>query len=407
MKKLIRLYTACVLSLLLFSCQRSSEATLMQETPLPSTTTPSLLVPGTHAMTTSTPNMITPEIGTADINFVSELSGSLFIGSYESGTYVELDFDEDRVLYYQFPQHCKLVTIHLKAVCEVDFVSDKAGIYIFDVLTGQRAFTEIRDVGRWDVTSSDELLVYTLAGPDEIGVLINAYDFITNKSNIAGTFDSKEMTLSIPWLSNSAKSMIGVNYETLSRDYDDEWYMMYADTMQAEPIIVPDNIAATDSIEWSPNDALVALIGFYRDDENPHPGTLRCKKEVLIYDPVAQNIKSTVKVPENRCYTPIDFYQEGVWSPDSSKIALVLDQQDICIVYVSKGGLDCVPISNNDETEYKIRSLAWSPDSNYLVFNGSDGKIQVYSVKDDKTFIITDAGNLSPSPIGSDLIWGP
>lgn len=216
-----------------------------------------------------------------------------------------------------------------------------------------------------------------------------------------------ELTLAIPHLSNSGQSMIGVDYEDKSRDYDDNWYVMYVDTMAAIPILVPPNIAATDSIEWSPNDDTVALVGFYRDDENPYAGALRCKKVVLIYDPMAQVIEYEVKVPDNRCYSPIDLYRDSIWSPDSSKLALVLDQQDICIISVSDGGRDCAAISNNFGTEYKIRSLAWSPDSRYLAFRGFNGKVQVYSIEDRTTNFIVDTHDLSSSPVGNNLVWGP
>jgi len=406
-KILMRHCVIFVLSLTLLSCQGNTQSTQIQETITSPTQTQSVAIPETLIPATGTPRIITPAVITADINFVPELNGSLFVGSSYSGVYIELNFDNDLAFRYQLPEGCQLLANGQKAVCEVSAFSDISEIYVYDVQTGQRDFAEKRDVGMWYLTSSEHLLTYTHAGREGIGISISAYDFRDNTSLNIGTFDNKERKLAIPQLSNSAKSMIGLNYMGLSWDYDDEWYVMNAGAMEAELINVPANIAADNSIEWSPNDAMVALVGFYRDDENPHVGALRCEKEVLIYDPIAKIVESRVKVPEKRCYTSIDFYPNNIWSPDSSKLALVLDQQDICIIHVSESRPVCFLISNYYKTDNFVTSLTWSPDSNYVAFIVDRNHVQVYSIEDNKTYIIADTDELSSLPIGKNLVWGP
>lgn len=150
---------------------------------------------------------------------------------------------------------------------------------------------------------------------------------------------------------------------------------------------------------------LVALVGFYKDDEDLIVGTLRCKKVVLFYDPKAQVVRFSAKVHEGQCFTPIALYQDSIWSPDSSKLALVLDQRDICIVDVVENSTSCVPITNYFKAENKVWSLTWSPDSNYIAFIRTDGEINVFSLHDHETYKIANVDDLYYLPIGSNSGW--
>jgi WD40 repeat protein len=402
MKILLKRCTIFAISFILLSCQEMiSQETATQDTIVLPTQTNSLPISETITPATLIPVSITPDTIAAGINFLPELRGSLFIGSYDSGVYIEIDFDHDKVSRYQLPGGCQLLSGGLKAVCEVNPFTDNAEIYIYDVIAERRGFTE-QGVGRWDLTSSEQILAYTRASPDGIGISIHAYDFETNTSSYVGTFNNKGATLSLPWLSNSANSMIGLDMNGPFDD-DDSWYVMDTSTMEDEPITVPENIAATNSIEWSPNNALIALVGFYRDDERALPGALTCGKEVLIYDPILKNVKSRIEVPKGRCYDPFYIHPLSIWSPDSSKLALVLDQQDICIIDMLGREPACSLITNYYSSEHYISRLSWSPDSRYVAFIAGDDTIQVYSINDEKTYHIAD---LSTSPIGSDLVWG-
>ncbi|MEK6752892.1 MAG: hypothetical protein AABZ00_11585 [Chloroflexota bacterium] len=406
MKNLILQRVTIALLLILLSCQENiSGSTPFKETnitPLPQTQ--SVNSPHITPSETNTPIAISTIIN-ASINFLPVLSGSLFVGSADSGEYIKLDFDNDLAFRFYLPKYCELLSVLPRAVCETDNVSDKTEVYVYDILTGQQNFIERKDIGTWNIASSEQILMYTLAGPNGSEISINAYDFRSNASIYIGTFNNEETIFSIPRLSNSAQSMIGVDYEESSWDTDDNWYVMDASIMKAEALVVPENIAATDSIEWSPNNAMVALVGFYRSDEVPHAGNLRCGKEALIYDPVSKIVKLTIKVPEERCYDHFYLHPRSIWSPDSTKLALVLDQQDICIVDVSEKKPKCFLISNYYQSENYIARLAWSPDSQYIAFISGAGEIQVHSVKDNKTYLIATIDNLSTLPIGSELIW--
>jgi hypothetical protein len=427
MMKKIRCFPIIFLSVTLLACQGGvSQTTKKLETYTPSVhiletikpSTPTKAWPTKSAtasvlitkelsdLKTPIPKAIAPEIVNEDINFLHELSGILYIGSRDTGVYVKVDFDNDRISRLKLPNDCLLLSNGFKAVCEEKDFSVIKEIFVWDVPARQRVFTDKRDIGSWELSSSERLLAYTPIEPDETIQTMEAYDLNTSTAFSIGRIDQRGDTLYIPWLSNSGQTLIGMNFKDLYNESDDTWYMMDTTDMKAEPILSPYNIAATDSVEWSPDDSLVALVGFYRDDEISSVGTLQCKKTVLFYDPKAKAVRFSVKVPEGRCFSPIALYQDSLWSSDNSRLALVLDQKDICIVDVAKQKPSCDSITNYGQSEDEIRSLAWSPDSNYLAFKQSNGKIQVFSFRDNAAYLIAKVDDVNYLPIGNNLVWG-
>jgi WD40 repeat protein len=393
-------------SILLISCQTNTSLQTAIADHAPS-------VPETQSVSNAqATSFITDQIATIisdgfaeNVHFTDTLKGSLFAGSPTNGEYIEIDFDADQLLRHVIPMHCQLVPNYLKAVCEVDPKTDMSGIYMYDLSTKKNEFTEPDAVGRWDLTSSDQLLAYTVSGPNGMGTFIRAYDFEANSSIDIGLFDNRNSKLSLPWLSNSASFLVGVDFDG-PYDEDDSWYEMDAGLMEVKPIAVPQNIAATESVEWSPDDSLIAFIGVYRDDVRAKPGALTCGSVVLIYNPMEKDTKTLVKVPEGRCYDPFFIHPRSIWSPDGSKLALVLDRKDICIVDVLESEPNCALITNYFGSEFRISRLAWSPDSTHLAFIVGDGEIHVYALEESASLFITHTDELSSLPIESDLVWG-
>jgi WD40 repeat protein len=363
-----------------------------------STTLP---IQGTSTLDTGGEN--TANQTSANIEFPAELTGRIFVGSSESGKYIKLDFDEKKIVPYNLPRRCQLLSNGQTAICEQASLPIESTPYIYNVPNSQRNFIFSQQGGRWFLTSSDNLLVY--ATIKEQIISLDAYDLSAKIVFHIGEFDNKEMQLAIPHVSNSGELMIGLNHQSLQWEHDDSWYLMHADTLKDEPLIISETVAATDSIEWSPDDTVVALVGFYQDDEIGHAGTVTCGKEIFFYDPIARTVKTTVMAPANRCITPIGFYPNHIWAPDSSKIAVILDHQDICVADLSENPSDCHIITNYYGTNNYFSGLTWSPDSKYIAFIFEENKMQIYSLENNETYIL-DANNLSQSFIGGNLVWG-
>lgn len=346
-----------------------------------------------------------PVVLNTDIDFPTELQGKLIIGSGDLEQYFELNFDQPKIIYYKIPSNCLLVGNGREAICDIDSYSDKSIVYIYDLTNSQKIFPFDSAGGRWQLTSSERLLQYMRV--DQSQIMIDVYDFDAKRSYYMGEFNHNGGRLFVPSISNTANSLIGLdNNQELGWEYDDQWYFMDTDELIFEPVIVPANIAATDSIEWSPDDTRIALIGFYRDDEIGHAGTLTCGKEVLIYDPIAHVIRKSIKTPEKRCITPTNiFYSHHMWSPDSSKLVLVLDTIDICIIDFTKDNSTCTLITNNFDTDEHLYGLTWSPDSNYIGYFLASGEIQIFSIKNNETYSIADLDDLSTSFFGDYLVW--
>ncbi len=101
------------------------------------------------------------------------------------------------------------------------------------------------------------------------------------------------------------------------------------------------------------------------------------------------------------------FYPHQVWSPDSSKLALVLDRQDICIQDLSQKDTPCQMISNNFGSDRYVNGVTWSVDSQWLAYMMRDMPLQVYSIQDEKTYTLADFTNVaSDELIGLHMVWG-
>ena len=67
-----------------------------------------------------------------------------------------------------------------------------------------------------------------------------------------------------------------------------------------------------------------------------------------------------------------------IWSPDGKKIAIPLENQDVCIINVDARTQDCVFVT----TDY-INQLSWSPDSSKValsVDDGQQGSLHIFDV---------------------------
>ncbi len=384
-----------LLMIMLTSCQTGAEQ-VMLPTEAKHIETLEITARATDISKTATPEVILP------FNFVSELQGRLFVGSYGTGIYWGLDFENQKTDKYKLPYLCQLLSNAKQAVCISDSKTNE--MYIYDVVEAEKVFVFEQKGGKWMLTSSESLVEYAISETD--GISIYTYDFEDSTSSYVGKFDDTEEKLYRPLISNSGNHIIGLNDKDSTLGEYESWFLVDTDSMMSNTVSVPENIVATYSTEWSPDDTMIAMIGVYKDDESSrHVGTLACEREVLIYDPKLKQIQQSIKVPDKRCSTALATHPHHIWSPDSSRIALVLDQQDICVIDLSEDETNCHLITDNYGTDNYFASMTWSPDSNYLAFI-INNEILVYSITSKKTHVIGNKKDLSQY-IGSNLVWSP
>ena len=394
MAKQKNIFFVLLLIIISTSCQAGNEQAILP-TETRATETPNITDQAAEISETATTEVASP------INFISELKGSLFIGSYGTGIYWAIDFDNQKTDRYKLPYLCLLLSNAKQAVCIADSKTNE--VYIYDVVEAEKTFSFEQKGGWWMLTSSESLVEYAISQTE--GRLIYTYDLEDGTSSYVGKFDDTENKFSWPQISNSGNLMIGLNHNNMTLEKDDSWFLVDTDSMMSNTVLVPENIVATYSTEWSPDDTMIAMIAFYKDDEIAHVGILNCEKEVLIYDPKLKQIQRSIKVPDGRCFTPTDAYPHHIWSPDSSKIALVLNNQDICVIELFKDENSCNLITNNYGTDDKFGSMAWSPDSDYLAFIIRT-EILVYSINSKESYYIGNTKDLSRY-IGGNLVWSP
>lgn len=334
-------------------------------------------------------------------------TGNLYIGS-DHGVHLQFDFDENRISQITLPESCQLLATGKEAICRGSVLVN--GLFaesysLFTVSANEKQNPFINKYGKWILTSFGRL-IESLDSFGEIET-IEAYDLVTNEVIQIGTFEDRDDQFSIPFLSNSGTQMVGVEYGNDPWLLDSRWYFMEKGSMTPESILIPEPLyATTDSVAWAPDDSKVVLLAAWDDVETHSEGPL-CGKEILLFDPATQAINSIGGVPTNRCISEFPFYSSQVWSPDSSKFVMVLDQQDICIKDLSQIEIPCQMITNNYGSDSYVRNFTWSVDSQWLAYMIGDTRLQVYSIQENKTYVIADfKGSEFARSIGMNMVWG-
>lgn len=383
---------------------------------IPSTSTPTpQKIHATATIEQTIPVTQTPIIDLNDSletgNFVlsdGRFTGNLFVGVSGFGVYYHFDFDENRISQIKLPEDCQMLTTGKEAICRdsvlVDDLWDES-YSLYNVSTNEKQNPFINDYGKWILTSSGHIIesVDVLDGIETI----ESYDLVTKEVIQIGTFEDRKNRLLSPFLSNSGKQMVGVEYGHDPWLLDSRWYFMERGSMTPESILIPEPLyATTDSVAWAPDDSRVVLLAAWDDVETQSEGPL-CGKEILLFDPKTKSVESIGGVLPDRCITEFIFYPHQVWSPDGSKIVLVLDQQDICIMDLSQKEVSCQMITNNYGSDRYVRGVTWSVDSQWLAFMIGDTRLQVYSIQENKTYVIADfKGSEFARSIGQNMVWG-
>jgi hypothetical protein len=400
-----------LMMLLLLSCQEAVSQTTPQliNTPTklpPFSTSSEIVTPTLTPLTESTLNIFS-----VNINFIPELSGDLYLNpNGVGGPYFDIDFGHNRVVQNQTPDDCQLLSTGQKAVCEVKVDSGGIEVFVYDISTKQQdSFLGQTLVYRWGISGSQRYIIYILNEPEEGGMPIYSYDIATKKNEKIGIFKDFHEILFPLDLPSSNKFLIAVDAEE-SGSITQPWYQIDLETMKVESVKIPDNIQGADpinhSVEWAPDDKLIAFIGYFDTDEPAEISLYQCRRVTLVYDPVTKTVISTIKAPENHCFAPFWPNRFTAWSPDGSRLVFILDQKDserqqICIADIVRPESICVSMTTTFQMEgYTIQGLTWSPGSNYIAFCGNnynftnkvkpEAKLEVFSLVNNQTYLITE-----------------
>jgi hypothetical protein len=323
---------------------------------------------------------------TSNFRFVN-VPGSVFVGSYFSGDYIQIDFAHQTILNHDFASKCRILESGLAALC-----SQEHGLSMYDVITGVTSSlvqgASIRSKG---LTESGKSLYYSSG--DEGGMVFSlyVYDFQTSEIRSLGEFDLNEWLVT-PSISNDGNYLIGARYENGAKA---QWYIVDTTTNSIDPLGTSDNFWATYNVSWSPIDDNVLL-----GETNVNVEIGSCPNRIINYDVSTNLARVVVDAPYGSCYDEFGLHGGDIWSPDGSMIALMIQQGTLCVIFTFDNTQKCVPLPGS--TIKPIRNLTWSPDSRYLIYLTQDYKLQMYSIADES---IVSIGDIPDSLNASILVW--
>lgn len=141
------------------------------------------------------------------------------------------------------------------------------------------------------------------------------------------------------------------------------------------------------NLAWSPSDQKI-LVG--ASDVQSEIGF--CTNLLIIYN--NENLSKIAQFSSDKikCFDDFDLIARSntttLWSPDEKNIAVIADHKNLCLANIEEQSLNCfTPVNQLNE---EIRSIEWSPDSNFIAFitTGEKPKINIIDVQNYETVFI-------------------
>ncbi len=150
-------------------------------------------------------------------------TGNLYI-SLDHGVHLQFDFDENRISQIKLPEGCQLLATGKEAICYDSYHVHSDGYSLYNVSTNEKQNPFINNYGKWILTSSGHIIesVDVIDGIETI----ESYDLATKEVIQIGTFEDRDNRFLFPFLSNSRKQMVGVEYGNDPWLLDSRWYFM-------------------------------------------------------------------------------------------------------------------------------------------------------------------------------------
>lgn len=321
-----------------------------------------------------------------DFRFLN-VPGSVFVGSYFSGDYIEIDFTQQAVLNHDFPPNCRILQSGLKALCR-----KQNSLSMYDVATKDDALLfQAEKMQGWRLTEAGKSLHYSSGGEGGIVFSLYVYEFQMGEVRFLGEFDLSTWLVT-PSLSNDANYIVGARYDD---DAKANWYIVDTATDATKRLPASDNFWATYNVAWSPIDDNILL-----GETNVTVEIGSCPNRIINYDVAANLVRAVVEAPYGNCYDDFGLHGGDNWSPDGSMVALMIQQSTLCLISMTDTTQTCVPLPGSFDKP--IRNVTWSPDSRYLIYLTSEYELQIYSIADES---IISIGYIPKSLSANILVW--
>ncbi len=366
-------------------------------TPVISTTAPKTITITSSSEHLFTETTITPSsIGTTrpiptgfPLNFAAlpEINGILYLGNPSTGTYNKVDFIRKKTWLGAFNPQC---TIFFDG--EHVFCDSSPNDYILDLVV--KKYVQLPE-GHWFITPSEKLLYN--GSTDQEGLTSTTIWRVEDGSQQEIPSIGEFGWNSFPQLSDDGKYFLGVGSNIPNSPNSLNQIALF-DTTELKTQIVYQNETPwpTDDVAWANNEEKVAIGG---EDETITNEIGSCPNYVLVYDVVAQKTQIVMHLPDKKCFdmfllhgTPYVGPNNNIWSPNNQYIALLIQQQDICIIEVDTGNYEC---HTSDVSWGTVRNIAWSPDSEWIAYNTSENHVILFSMKNEQFTDFGDMGNLN------------
>lgn len=238
-------------------------------------------------------------------------------------------------------------------------------------------------------------------------------DLDNHKSNIyrfdkvSGTLEKiytidmiKDHWLTTPEVSNDALTMAGVKNKG---PWDNQLAIINLENGSEREVKLELPYFMTYNLAWSPSDQEI-LVGA----SNIQSEIGFCTNHLLVYNVENFSIIAQFSSDTIMCFDDFGLIARSntaaLWSPDEKKIVVIADHKELCIVNVEEPNISCFkPV---DQLNAELRSVQWSPDSNFVAYvtTGDKSQISIFNVQNEETVFIEDLGRDLPGVL-YELNW--
>jgi len=332
-----------------------------------------------------------------------DLEGKLFLGSFHKGNYVMMDFNKKSISTLYLPQSCYFLVKHMESICEQRIDSISSMVYLLNHKNGEKDYFLGKYPSSWEIINDNTIIGYIEKGNGK--TILKSYNIEKKEITEIYEYNLLNGRYLIPSVSNSLQDMIGIDYKDNQNDLDNTWYMVPVNGNDIYKTNIPEDIVALNEIVWAPNDRYVVLLGYNRNKKNPSKEIFPCGTTVILYNPHQETDTKMIDMPSGRCITPFSLYYNHLWSPDGTKLAIVLDERDICISDQADDFSKCLLIPGVERNDLFIANFAWSPKSDGILTINNQLEIDFLDLTNFKTTTIINLNGLPATGIYDVMEW--
>jgi Tol biopolymer transport system component len=366
-KKIIVLF---LVTLIFTSCQTVTPpvsptttllVTITQELP-PPTQVPSL-TPTITFTPTLKPSLTQTPIEVAPATSSTWDGGGIWVFQEAKKAYWVIDSVTGNTLHIvPLPEGCDYRPIAYTAII---LCTQASGNYSLDLETGlTKPLPSQHSIGTWLSSPDGNYLAFWAENLNK-----KSDTFIYNRTteeetklttNIFQTFNADWFALSVQGKYYAISQML--------EPYVYQAYVINGDSLDIHQVS-PKGVVASGDLAWSPvrYQLVYGVTTAFREiGLNPD--------QIYLKDFLTGSTRLVASKPARTSYD--NFWYYPIWSPDGRKLALPLEQDNICIVDLSTDAQSCYPVAHGP-----IISISWSPDSQKVALVVSGGYLKILDVK--------------------------